>query len=48
VKIPIDGLTFLVEDRRMHLVSGLKIDVQELWGRRGIVAFNEESGPSSC
>ena len=46
--IPVDGLTFVVEDRRLHLVAGLKIDFREVWGRKGIVAWNEGSGPSSC
>lgn len=41
VKLPVDGLTFVVEDRNLHLISGLKIDVQTVYGRQGLVAYNQ-------
>ena len=46
MKLDVDGLTFVVEDRDRHLISGLRIDVQEVYGRRGLVAYNAGSGPS--
>ena len=50
VELTVDGLTFLVEDRDRHLVNGLVIDVQEIYGRRGLVAYNGGAEPSggSC
>ncbi|MGB8930818.1 MAG: hypothetical protein WCC48_06165 [Anaeromyxobacteraceae bacterium] len=49
VKLPVDGLTFVVEDRDLPLVSGLKIDVQTIYGRKGLVAYNQGGEPGdSC
>jgi len=49
VKLPVDGLTFVVEDQDRHLIPGLRIDVQEIYGRRGLVAYNEGlEPPGSC
>jgi hypothetical protein len=49
VKLQVDGLTFLVEDRDRHLIPGLRIDVQEMYGSRGLVAYNAAAEPSgSC
>ena len=49
VKIPLDGLTFLVEDRQAHLIPGLRIEMQTIYGRRGLVAFNQGMEPAgSC
>ena len=49
VKLPVDGITFVVEDRDLPMVSGLKIDVQTIYGRKGLVAFNQGAEPSgSC
>lgn len=45
VKLPVDGLTFVVEDRDLHLIPGLKIEMQTIYGRRGLVAYNEGAGP---
>lgn len=45
VKLEAAGLTFVVEDRDRHLVSGLRIDVQDVHGRRGLVAYNAGSEP---
>ena len=46
MKLPIDGLTFVVEDRDMHLIPGLKIEMQTIYGRRGLVAYNGGCDPS--
>lgn len=49
VKLPVDGITFVVEDRDLHLVAGLKIDVQTVYGRKGLVAYNQGLEPGgSC
>ena len=49
VKLPVDGITFVVEDRDLPMVSGLKIDVQTIYGRRGLVAYNQGFEPGgSC
>jgi hypothetical protein len=49
VKLEVDGLTFVVEDRDRHLIPGLRIEVQSLYGSRGLVAWNAGSEPSgSC
>lgn len=51
MKLPVDGLTFVVEDRSRHLIPGLKIEMQTIYGRRGLVAYNggfEPSGSCDC
>ena len=49
VKIDADGLTFVVEDQQAHLIPGLRIEMQTIYGRRGLVAFNQGMEPSgSC
>ena len=49
VKLPVDGITFVVEDRALHLIPGLKIDVQTIYGRKGLVAWNDGFEPGgSC
>ena len=49
MKLPVDGLTFVVEDRDMHLIPGLKIEMQTIYGRRGLVAYNQGSdGSCGC
>jgi len=49
VKYAVDGLTFVVEVRQKHLIPGLRIEVQTIYGRQGLVAFNQGWEPSgSC
>jgi hypothetical protein len=48
VTLEVDGLTFLVEDRSRHLIPGLRIDVQEVYGRRGLVAYQGAEPPEDC
>jgi uncharacterized protein YneR len=49
VKLQVDGLTFVVEDRDLHLIPGLRIDVQLVYGRKGLVAYNQGAEPGgSC
>jgi Fe-S cluster assembly iron-binding protein IscA len=49
VKLPVDGLTFVVEDRQLHFIPGLRIEMQTVYGRRGLVAFNQGyDGAGSC
>ncbi len=37
-------MPFVVEARQRHLVPGLRIEVQEVFGRTGLVAWNEGHG----
>jgi hypothetical protein len=49
VQLAVNGLTFLVEDRDRHLIPGLRIELQTIYGRKGLVAFNQGAEPSgSC
>lgn len=48
MKLPHDGITFVVEDRDLHLIPGLKIDVQTIYGRRGLVAYHGDDPFSGC
>jgi len=43
-----DGLRFLVEARQKHLVPGLRIEVQKVYGREGLVAWNTGFEPGGC
>jgi hypothetical protein len=43
-----DGLRFLVEVRQKHLVPGLRIEVQKVYGREGLVAWNTAFEPGGC
>ena len=45
VKLPVDGLTFVVEDRDRHMIPGLRIEMQTIYGRKGLVAFNQGMEP---
>lgn len=38
------GIPFVVEARQRHLVAGLRIEVQRVFGREGLVAWNASSG----
>jgi hypothetical protein len=40
-----EGLSFVAETRQQHLLPGLRVDVQELYGREGIVAYNTRFEP---
>jgi hypothetical protein len=42
------GIAFVVEARQRHLVPGLRIEVQRVLGREGLVAWNEGSGGGAC
>jgi hypothetical protein len=42
------GIAFVVEDRLRHLVPGLRIEVQRILGREGLVAWNESPGGGAC
>lgn len=46
--IEADGIPFVAEVRRRHLVPGLRIEVQRVFGREGLVAFNLGFEPSAC
>ncbi len=39
---------FVVEAHRRHLVPGLRVEVQTVLGRQGLVAWNAGAGASSC
>lgn len=42
--IEVDGLNFLADARAKSYVDGLEIDVEEYYGREGLVAFNRNYG----
>lgn len=42
------GLSFVAEARQQHLVPGLRIEVQEVFGREGLVAYNVNLVPGGC
>lgn len=42
------GIRFVVEKRQKHLVPGLRIEVQEVYGREGLVAWNTAFEPGGC
>ena len=43
------GIPFVVEARDRHLLPGLRIEVQQVFGREGLVAWNAGSlGGGSC
>ncbi len=46
--IEADGIAFLADARQRHLVPGLRIEVQRVLGREGLVAFNTGFEPSTC
>ncbi len=42
------GISFLADARQKHLVAGLRIEVQRVLGREGLVAYNLGFEPSAC
>jgi hypothetical protein len=48
VVIETDGIAFVAEARRRHLVPGLRIEVQRVLGTEGLVAYNLGLGPGAC
>jgi hypothetical protein len=42
----VDGIPFVADGRFHAAISGLKIDVQEVWGRESLVAYNDGLGGS--
>ncbi len=42
------GLSFVAEAGQRHLVEGLRIEVQEVFGRQGLVAYNGHFEPGGC
>jgi hypothetical protein len=43
-----EGLSFVAEVRQQHLLPGLKVEVQQSFGREGIVAYNTRFEPGGC
>ncbi len=41
-----DGIPFVAEKRFHFAISGLRIDVQEIWGRESLVAYHTGLGGS--
>jgi hypothetical protein len=46
--IEADGIAFVADARQRHLVPGLRIEVQRVLGREGLVAYNMGFEPSTC
>lgn len=42
------GLSFVAEARQQHLIQGLKVEMQEIYGREGIVAYNARFEGGGC
>lgn len=43
-----EGVSFVAETRQRDLLPGLRIDVQEIFGREGLVAWNASLEPGGC
>ncbi len=43
-----DGIRFVADVRQKHLVPGLRVEVQRVLGREGLVAYNVAFEPSAC
>ncbi len=39
-----DGIPFVTEGRHHFAVDGMRIDVQEVWGRESLVAYHGSLG----
>jgi hypothetical protein len=48
VVIEADGIPFVAEARQRGLVPGLRIEVQRVLGREGLVAYNLGFDRSAC
>lgn len=46
--IEAEGVPFVAEAHRRHLVPGLRIEWQRVLGREGLVAYHAGSGPGAC
>ncbi len=46
--IDVGGLAFVTEARKRHLVPGLRVEVQKLYGQEGLVAYNAHFEPGGC
>jgi hypothetical protein len=42
--LELGGISFLAEERLLHFLDGLVIDVQAFYGREAVVAYNPEHG----
>ncbi len=41
-----EGVPFVMDGRHHFAISGLRIDVQDVWGRESLVAYHPENGGS--
>jgi hypothetical protein len=48
VVIEADGVSFVAASHHRHLVPGLRIEVQRVFGREGLVAYNANLEPGGC
>lgn len=46
--IEVEGVSFVAEAHRRHLVPGLRIEFQRVLGREGLVAYNAGLGLGAC
>ncbi len=46
--IEAEGIPFVTDARSSHLVPGLRIEVQRVLGREGLVAYNMGFEPGAC
>jgi hypothetical protein len=48
VIIDVDGLSFVAPARHRDLVTGLRVEIQEVFGREGLVAWNSRLDGGGC
>jgi hypothetical protein len=48
VVIDVGGIPFVAEQHLRHLLPGLRIEVQAVFGREGLVAYNSAFEPGGC
>ena len=46
--IEAEGLSFVAEAHQRHLLPGLRIEIQQVFGREGLVAYNTNLEPGGC
>lgn len=42
------GISFVAEAHQRHLLDGLRIEIQQVFGREGLVAYGTSPGPGGC
>jgi hypothetical protein len=48
VVIDVDGISFVADARHRELVAGLRVEIQNVFGRAGLVASNARLDARGC